>query len=139
MGLLLLCGEVAVKMGSYSSVHTERRRWIEAYNKWLGTLEDKESELTLTTADGDSLSELDYHIVETLDTVNIEVIPVLEGLQRFVVHSDCEGRWSTYDAQSILDTLDSLKRFLCDEDEDEYYLEGILKYSVEHHADIIFC
>lgn len=134
MGLLLICGEVAVKMGSYASVHTERRRWVEAYNKWLGTLEEKEPEIVLSPG-----VIVDYHIVETWDTDNAEVMPILEGLQRFVVHSDCEGRWSNYDAQSILETLGAIKGFLCDEEEDEYYLEEILMYSVKAQADIIFC
>jgi hypothetical protein len=130
MGLDLICGDVSIKMGSYRRVHVERRMWIEAYNKWVG------ESLIPIGSDG----SIDIEALQVYEAESEIATSVLDGLKRFVIHSDCEGYWSSYDAEAMLTTLDTIHQYFDKEEDDdeEYYLSEIFKHSVETNEDIQF-
>lgn len=141
MGLDLICGNIGIRVGSYRRVHIERKLWVEAYNNWVATLKEDEEEAPIPINSHDyKITEADMEALES-HTANTEVaVEILDGLKRFVIHSDCEGYWSPYDAEAMLTTLDTIKQhFDDDDDDDEYYLTEIFKHSIDTNENIQFC
>lgn len=86
-----------------------------------------------------STDDINYSLFESVDGW-------LTGTHAFVNHSDCDGMWDSDEAAAILKGVQTLKPFFdatdaeyyFDED-GTYYLEKILRYSINHKKDIVFC
>jgi hypothetical protein len=140
MGLDLVCGDISIKMGSYSNVHNIRAYWIKAeiiYQKQQGNYDIAKAMEDVIKKDKYGY-KIDYEI--------FNLLPWDLGTEKFVYHSDCDGIWTSDESKKILETLDKLrdimlkieefKYYFCD---GEFYLEKILKYSMKNNKIIYFC
>lgn len=138
MGLDIVCGALGERVGSYSGVQRQRIAWIRSEARRQESINNKSTakamrETILST------QEIDYSLFEKTDGW-------LEGTQAFVNHSDCDGTWDPDEAAAILEAVQTLKPFFEAEDLDyyfyedgSYYLDEILRHSVTHNQDIVFC
>jgi hypothetical protein len=140
MGLDLVCGDIIIKMGSYSSVQEQRALLLKGYIMWLHDQGIHETAKTIGKCvkkrkDG---FEIDYK--------NLDMELLMPGMKAFIFHSDCEGEWSVQDAKDILESLEELRPFFqkiqgfdyyCIDD--RYHLEDILEKSVQSYRSIQFC
>lgn len=137
MGLDIMCGSLGVKVGSYSGVQQQRVAWIKAESMRQDSLGNKEMATNMNTVICSRGIRYDFFTT---------IVDWLPGTRAFVDHSDCDGVWDCCEAKDILEAVKILKPFFSKDDADlyfetdgEYYLKGILSYSVRHHKDIVFC
>lgn len=142
MGLSLWCDSINVRVGSYSQVHMERRHWIEAVIKYLkdNNIDTKlEEELDNWIGHDTIHSGIEYINVSDKPSVLLKKYN-LEGLYKFVNHSDCEGFLTPYESELILDTLKKIIKYLKNETNiEDHYLYPILDYSIKNKTNIEFC
>lgn len=158
MGLLLFCGNMSIKMGSYSSVHIQRVGLIKAYILYL-----KETIPSSSNAMDNALqavanrrlaSKLGTILVQggycpSLDTTRLRALKadMHGGIFSFVYHSDCDGSWNPAAAASIQRALHLLRPYLkrveelrgyLDKKSGEFYWEEILHQSTRYMIPIFF-
>jgi hypothetical protein len=137
MGLDLVCNNISIKMGSYSSVHRIRQHWIQAYIQ-VHKNEVQGIEMLEKTIEKE---DIDYELFSkvSLDCGNFQ------ALCYFVYHSDSDGIWTWQESAYILTLLNSIKNVLKTiepenfYDDEKYYLEEILNESWKTESDITFC
>lgn len=145
MGLDLVCGTECVSM-PYSYVQQLRVYWVQAYIQWrrdqpgLPNKRLQECIRQVLDRDGSTKLRIDYNV---FGRINVDC-DILEGLVRFVDHSDCDGRWTHYDARHIMTTLTALVPYLRNlsprdfDGDNRYLLHTILLGSVRSREDILF-
>jgi len=142
MGLSIVCGDITVKVGNYSTVHEQRTGWIRAEAKRHESVgRTHESQTILKTIEDDNIN---YNNLVYLNSNFL-----LDGTKEFIYHSDCSGYWTPRHSQLMLDAIDRLRPFLIETKEcgsplymnsltHQYYLENILRESVEKNENIFF-
>lgn len=155
MGLSLWCDSINTRVGSYSQVHIERRKMIEAAIKYLENeaenIELKE-ELKNWISDETSDTEIKYNNISDKPS-KLLIKNNLEGLHYFVNHSDNEGYLTPDESVQILNTLNKIINYLeynyineesrldkiddgIDNKVKKHYLYKILIYSIKNKKNI---
>ena len=131
MGLDLSCLDMTIKMGSYTSVHTQRIGFLKAEAKRfrsLGMTAEADRILRSIRAQGG----IDY------DAVHKNLRPILHpGLYAFVHHSDYDGVWTSDESSQILDAMAQLESFLPHITELRPYLTKNKKRRTVYHLEPI--
>lgn len=115
MGLDLYCGDVSVRVGSYSTVHVIRNFMIKLLVFWLA-----HGSHNLSSENVQRLTELfqemvrndydvDYvYIEKNLQTLTREFTRLgWLGLFNWIFHSDCDGTFSSDDSKEVLSFLEA--------------------------------
>ena len=137
MGLDLVCGDKCARVGSYSTVQRLRAFFIMADADRVDTENPRTaSRMRGVAGEGD---RIDYKKFASMTCWSA-------GVRVFVNHSDCDGSWTPDEASDILDAVSTLRPYLLKrcpqffyEEDDEFYLEELLRHSTETHENILFC
>lgn len=128
MGLEIYCGDISMKVGSYSEVHRQRVGWLKAEAMRLD--EQGEYDQAQLVYECFRNHEIFYGKLKQIRKI------VLPGSWAFVHHSDCEGTWESHEAQQILEAIETMRNYLQRTREcsvrfhdNQYYLERVLRCS----------
>lgn len=138
MGLDLECGNISIRVGSYSTVHDVRKYLLETiinYIKFSNNFEDIIKEILLDEISNVfSNNKIDY---EKFDYKK------LDGFNCFINHSDCSGMIESTKAKKFIDLCDKLNNYFDKNNiyyrNNKLYLYDIFKYSSQTGDDIYFC
>ena len=143
MGLDLICGNIHIKCGSYSSVQKIRyellvglKYYLEYFFPEKDTLIDYLCSLVIEK------DKVQYHKEDSKKNREFQEL-FLHGFFPFIFHSDCDGYLSSYEAKQFLETWDIIEEYidssLLKEKDRSFYLEEIFQKSMKTGEDIRFC
>lgn len=142
MGLDLECGNISIRVGSYSTVHDVRKYLLETiinYIKFSNNFEDIIKEILLDEISNVfSNDKIDY---EKFD--GLLMAYELDGFNCFINHSDYNGMIESIEAKKFIDLCDKLNNYFDKNNiyyrNNKFYLYDIFKYSSQTGDDIYFC
>lgn len=138
MGLHLDCGEMCIKVGSYSTVQQVKIYLLKTIKKYV----------IINNIDQDLLEEINEMIKNNIldyDKYKSSYMSFtmhdLIGFHCFINHSDCEGIIEPEESEEFIELFDKLEDYFDKSEyhyEDKFYLYDIFKYSADNNRPIFF-
>lgn len=143
MGLDLICGDIHMKCGSYSSVQKIRHELLVGVKYYLESFSpEKEDLIDYLCSLLKEKDTIQYHKENHMKNRELGNL-CLDGFFPFIFHSDSNGSLSSYHAKQFLETWDMIEEYidspLLKEKDRTFYLNDIFQKSIDLCEDIQFC
>lgn len=143
MGLDLICGDIHMKCGSYSSIQKIRHELLVGVKYYLEYFfPEKEDLIDYLCSLLKEKDRIQYHKEDRNKNRELGDL-YLDGFFPFIFHSDCDGSLSSYHAKQFLETWDIIEEYiespLLKEKDRTFYLNDIFQESIRSGEDIQFC